>query len=148
MTMDLKDFQRLLDAHGADPAGWPAQDREAALNLVAGSDVAEAMLERAGRLDGLLSRGLAEGAGPDLRRRIVAAASATEAPAARRRPAGRWPLAPWRLGVATAAAASVALGIVVGLEVPAIADFYTASEIATDLTAATYGQFAGIEDIR
>src|SRR5690242_1404601 len=54
--MTLDELQTLLDAHGADPAQWPAALRVAALGLIAADAGARATHEAAQRLDAALAR--------------------------------------------------------------------------------------------
>ena len=56
MTMTLSRFQRLLDVHGADPAGWPQPERDAAERLLASGAAAAVALEEARALDALIAR--------------------------------------------------------------------------------------------
>ena len=44
-------LQRLIDAYGADPARWPAAERDAAKRLLAETPAMSARLEDAARLD-------------------------------------------------------------------------------------------------
>ncbi len=127
----LARLAELLEAYGADPARWPAEEREAALALLALSPEARRRRDEAARLDALLDRVAAEPgdvptASPALRERVVAAAGITPTTSdavrtrdeARRRgdrPAARRPL-PSRRGLAVAlpfaAAAALALWLV------------------------------------
>ena len=56
MTMTLARFQRLLDVHGTDPAGWPQSERDAAKRLLAADAAAASALAQARALDGLIAR--------------------------------------------------------------------------------------------
>ncbi len=49
-------LQSLIDAYGAEPARWPADERAAALLLLANSAEARAYAQDAGVLDALLDR--------------------------------------------------------------------------------------------
>jgi hypothetical protein len=49
--MDLSDFRRHLSAHGPDLSAWP--DRDAAIDLLAVSDEAVALLAAAGAEDSI-----------------------------------------------------------------------------------------------
>jgi hypothetical protein len=51
MTMDMKNFEYLLDLHGADFARWDESDAAAARQLLAASEDARQALARAARLD-------------------------------------------------------------------------------------------------
>ena len=52
-------FQRLLDAHGADLARWPVQQRADAERLLATDPAARALWERARQFDARIARQLA-----------------------------------------------------------------------------------------
>ena len=53
--MTREELQSLLDAHGADPARWPAEARTAAMRLIAGDAEAARMLREAQALERLLA---------------------------------------------------------------------------------------------
>lgn len=117
-------LQRLIEAYGADPARWPAEERDAAVRRAAGDPAAQAALAEARQLDDLLDRLEAPEAG---------ALSLPAALPAQQRPflAG---LASWRLwpGVAVLAMASV-LGVAIGL-----------SDIADRVAGASNGDVAAL----
>ena len=52
--MTPKRFRRLLDAYGADPARWPAEDAPAIQALLDSSEQARTMQREAARVDDLL----------------------------------------------------------------------------------------------
>lgn len=54
--MTLKELQGLLDTHGAAPERWPADRRQAALDLLAQSAEARAMRDGAAAFDRILDR--------------------------------------------------------------------------------------------
>lgn len=56
--MTLEELRSLLDAHGGDPARWPADRRAAAEELAARDPAAAAALAEASALDGLILRAL------------------------------------------------------------------------------------------
>lgn len=148
MTMNLERFESLLDTHGADPVRWPDRERVAAMDLLAQSSDAKAALAVAQRLDALLVSGLAEHASANLHYRINAAASPIRAAQPERTGWFSFLVAPWRIGAATAAAASIALGMVVGLETSVATVLDEDTTQIMDLTALAYGEFDGIEDIQ
>jgi hypothetical protein len=80
--MTMAEFQDLLDAHGAYPAAWPAQKRDAATQLLADKPQARAALERASRLDAAIADRLK--AVKDDGRRVVTALAARPLPRQRR----------------------------------------------------------------
>lgn len=146
--MNIAAFTDLLDTHGGDPSRWPEPDRAAALAFAGQSPEAADALEAAQRLDRLLSAGLAEQASANLRFRIGAAAHPARRPAAPA--AGRLQafLDRWRLGVATAAAAaSIALGMVVGLQTSVASVLDDAPQESIDLAALAL-EVNGLEDIQ
>lgn len=55
MSVNLKDFEYLLDLHGADFSRWPGEDAAAAQRLMRDSAEARALLERARNLDGMMA---------------------------------------------------------------------------------------------
>ncbi len=55
MTMDVKNFEYLLDLHGADFARWDKLDAAAARGLMAQSDAARDLFARAQALDALMA---------------------------------------------------------------------------------------------
>lgn len=148
MTMNLERFESLLDTHGADPERWPDQARDAAMGLLAQSSDAQAALAAAQRLDAMLVSGLAEHASANLHYRISAAATLTRTAQPDRAGWFSFLAEPWRIGAATAAAASIALGMVVGLQtsVATVLDEETAPTM--ELAALAYGELDGIEDIQ
>ena len=54
--MELERFRQLIEAYGAEPARWPAAEREAARRLAASDARAAAMLAEAAGLDRLLDQ--------------------------------------------------------------------------------------------
>jgi len=142
--MDIARFQALLDARGGDPDRWPERERSVALAFAARSPEAARALAAAQELDRLLTSGLAREAGANLAYRITAAAAMDRVPAPR---PFRSLFDRWRVGAATAAAAaSMALGMVVGLETNA-AVLDLAPQESIDLAALAFGEVSGLEDI-
>ncbi len=74
VTMPLKQFQEMVDAHGADPAGWPPAQRKAAVRLVERSAAARAQLEAAAELDTMLDLVPPPAVSAELEAKILAAA--------------------------------------------------------------------------
>ena len=136
--MTIAEFERLLDVYGSDRTRWPAEARASAGQLVARDRAARRLLAEAEALDRALERAplptLAQEAA--IAERIVAAARRTprivpptrteasrpdipadnvvQLPAARGRP--RWLTTRTAFGgVASALAASLALGVFLGL---------------------------------
>ncbi|QJE74700.1 hypothetical protein HHL28_18010 [Aerophototrophica crusticola] len=118
-AMTLDDLAFLLDAYGAEPARWPAEQRAAALALVLASPEARLLLEEAKAVDRLLDREPTPAVGLDRVGRVVAATLAA-LPAEPRRGAWQALLALFapRPGWAPAAAlaACAAAGVLVGAE--------------------------------
>ena len=114
-AMNLRRLEALLDAHGADPARWPAAERAAAQELLAADPAAQKRLHEARRLDRALDR-LPPAPAPaaDLAARIRAVAlqqnplAAPAAPAPAPIPANG-NRAPWRFTAALAASALIGL---------------------------------------
>jgi hypothetical protein len=119
MTMTLARFQRFLDVHGADPAGWPPPERAAAERLLTADGDAAAAFAQSRALDASIARdamGQMDAAG------VLRALSARPLPPQRRRFLWRrWPSELLTLDFAPAwprlaALAGVAvLGFVLGL---------------------------------
>jgi len=113
--MDIDRLRSLVDAYGAEPAHWPADERAAALLLLANSAEARAYAEDAEALDTMLDR-------VPLRPTVIVdpaalAARITRTPARRQAARSAWSLRPafgfgWPNLAALAAAAIV--GFVVG----------------------------------
>jgi hypothetical protein len=57
VTLSADRFKAILDAYGADPARWPADERDAALRFMAEDLRAEAWIDEARAIDGLLTAG-------------------------------------------------------------------------------------------
>jgi hypothetical protein len=123
-------FALLIEAYGAEPSRWPAAERAAAEAFAASGAVPGAALADAAILDRTLDRLPTEDIRPALRARVLAAYDEV---AARRaigpfgiiiRAIGRtrdmiWPGAPlWQ--PASALAASLVIGLVLGLLVPSV----------------------------
>lgn len=110
--MDETRFQTLADAWGADLRRWPETDRAAAEAFRAAQPArAAALLTEAGALDHLLGQAPSAQASPELRARVIAAA--TTAGLKPRRPLFTRPFA-WLSGAGWAAAC--AAGAIVGLQ--------------------------------
>ena len=141
-SMTLDRFTRIVEAYGSRADRWPEQEREAALQLVAGNEQARALLERSAGLDELIDAAPDLSASRSLRERILAAA-----PAARRRWAERlndWASGLWPLGrnwqPLGALAAAAALGVAAGLGVPAPADAEPEAYEVSDLVLEEYDE--------
>ena len=112
--MDMARLAQLLDAYGADPRRWPAEERQPALALLSRSAAARALRDDAAALDTLLDTSVAPAPAPQLMAAILAAA---ERPGWRQWLAELWPLGPaWQ--PASAFAAAILLGIAVGVGAP------------------------------
>lgn len=71
--MTLERLDNLLAAYGADEAGWPAGERQAARELIAASAEARRLLEDARALDTLLNAAPVEEPSAELVERLMAA---------------------------------------------------------------------------
>jgi len=122
MMMGLDRFRELMDAYGAEPARWPANERAAAEALLAINAEAAQLRERAGALDALLDKaaGLDSAAGMamaiDTERLIAAITTQPQRTAAivQLRPARRASPGAFWLKVASLAAAAT-IGFLVGV---------------------------------
>jgi hypothetical protein len=119
MTRDR--FAALLEAYGADPAHWPASERQAAQALAEADPAGGRARAEAAALDRILNAAPVEPPSAELMARVMAAAPAAPAAVHRPRPAGRlqtmlrWLLpgaGTWQPAAATAAA--LVLGLAVG----------------------------------
>jgi hypothetical protein len=84
MTMTPKRVREIIEAYGADPVRWPADERDAALAMVGADAGLAALLQESRRLDVLLDQfapPLPQANADDLARQI--AVSAQEMPARR-----------------------------------------------------------------
>ncbi len=108
-AMNEARFEALVRAHGADPARWPAAEREAARAQLAATPAARGVLAEEAALDALLRAVPAPTPSSALIGELLAAA-----PRPRRRFGALAPLvALWR--PATALALAAVLGLAVGL---------------------------------
>lgn len=99
--IDLDRLRNVLDAYGAEPERWPAEERDGLQALVSSTPEAETLVREAARLDALLDRA---SPAPDssalLARRVL-----DQAPTPARRASSRG----WRVALPIAAAAALAL---------------------------------------
>lgn len=132
--MDKRRLDALLDAYGADPARWPAAERNAAQALLASDPTAQARLEQARLLDRALDA-LPPAPAPagDLAARIRNAARQPVAPAITV-PAPANTNSPWRFTAALAA--SAVIGLWLGFAaVPVTSPFTSGGSTTIDLAA-------------
>jgi hypothetical protein len=121
--MNLKRFKEIVEAYGADPARWPANERAAAEAFLAASSEARAVRDAEARLDTVLSRAESPAPSTELAARIL-----RTAPTERRtRSAGltSWLAELWEGPIwqpATALAVSMVLGLAVGAFAPLFPD--------------------------
>lgn len=109
----LTRLSELFDAYGADPDRWPLEDRVAALELMARSPEARALMHRAAELDTLLDtaplavppRATADA----LAARIVGKIAAPDVVTLTRKSRASWGWPNW-----TALAAAAVAGLIVG----------------------------------
>jgi hypothetical protein len=139
--MELNRLKEVMDAYGAEPARWPADERAGAQALLRRSPEARALQDEARRLDRALD--LMPGIGPSsaLTDRILA-----QAPA----PRGAWAIwrivwpfeRPWRPVAAWASAA--ALGLVLGVVSPPAGLFAQDGTqiVYADIDGLAFGDFA------
>ncbi|MES1990288.1 MAG: hypothetical protein V4441_04965 [Pseudomonadota bacterium] len=141
-NMTMQRFSEIVDAYGALVHRWPADERDAALALLADSAEARDRVQAAGELDAMLDAAPAPApASPDLVARIMAARPRAIAviAAARQSKDGFWKSLVseiWPYGSpalpAGALAASIVLGVSFGLSAPgAMAAFGLGAETAT-----------------
>ncbi len=138
-TIDRARLRRLLEAYGAEPARWPAAEREAALALLGRSVEAAALRSEAAELDRLLDEAALPQASPELMAEVLADASLS--------PWRRWAVALWPFGPiwkpASALAMAATLGIVVGLLLPT-QEFVDRTQIAAEIDGLLFAPTAGM----
>lgn len=137
-VMTLEDFEALVGTYGADPARWPAGEREDAQSFLMQSDEAQGVLAEALMLDQLLDQAPGGETYGALTARIMATAPGGEAEELSlfvRIGRALWP----QTGIARPAAllgASLALGIYMGASgASANVDTYSYEESDSDLFA-------------
>lgn len=110
--MSLVRLQALLEAYGAKPERWPAEERDAARALLAQSPQAQRWRDVSAQLDAVLDLAPAHAPSPTLLERIVAAAPRREPAPSRTAHRAKQPARAWRYAAATlplAAAAALVL---------------------------------------
>ncbi|GHD47116.1 hypothetical protein GCM10017083_17060 [Thalassobaculum fulvum] len=132
----------LIDAYGADPERWPADEREAARRLVDADPALAAELAEAAAFDALLDALPAEAPRPALRVALNAIPDR-----ARLRWSDRlatlWPFgAPW--GPAAGLVAAALFGVVIGVTVPDPAAVTDAASSGTATTTVAYDPVAAV----
>lgn len=111
MTLDR--FTAILDAYGAEPRRWPAEERDRASAFAHADPRGRALLAEARRLDATLDLDPAPTVRPELRARVLAAAPTPSQ-------ALSWAVAGWarlwapRAGLVAAGLAGVMFGAVLG----------------------------------
>lgn len=114
-SMTMTRLEAILDAYGADPERWPADERDAVETLVAASQEARALLRAAADLDEILDAAPSHAVRPKLADDIVAALPSKQKPSLRlaaSRPAPKRTRLSWRWAtqiVPMAAAAALVL---------------------------------------
>ncbi len=140
--MDMARLAEILDAYGADPRRWPADERDPALALLSESDEARALRDAAASLDTLLDLSYAPSPAPALMAAILAAAQPI---GWRRWLADFWPVGPaWQ--PVSALAAAVVLGIAVGAGAPEIVLPDAADGAIADVESLALGPAFDLED--
>lgn len=129
--MDRARFAALLDAYGAEPRRWPADERAQALAFAADDPGAPALLAAAATLDALIDAGAPQPAGADLRDAIIGSA--------RIKPVRR--LALWwaGAGLGAALAGAVAGAVTVSIMAPGLGHDASLDQIAASSTV--FGDF-------
>jgi hypothetical protein len=123
-------FRTLAEAYGADPARWPAAERDAALALVARRDPdTMSVLADAAMLDRMLAAHTVAAPDPALVRRVVASAPARRNPGRRR---DAWYSG---IGLAGVGLAGVAAGMLAMSLLATRVTTPTASELSYSTTA-------------
>lgn len=124
----------LLAAYGADPARWPAEERDDALGWLAAHPEAFALRDEAGALDAALALDAAEHApSAALTARVLQAASGATVVA--------FPARRWNAGALAALAACAVMGVVIGFSASGVDD-----DAMADADAA-FGAAFGVGDL-
>jgi len=140
--MDIVRLAEILDAWGADSRRWPADEREAALALLAGSEAARALRADAASLDMLLDLAVAPAPSPALMAAIMAGA---EPAGWRRWLAEFWPVGPaWQ--PASAFAAALVLGVAIGIGAPDIVLPDTGDSAIADVESLALGPSLNLDN--
>jgi hypothetical protein len=113
MTMDR--LKSLLDAYGASPARWPAEERAAAEAMIASSEAARAAFAEASRLDSLLDSAAPPPPVDRLAWRLRGIGPKAEPAVASLRPRRGWM---GSLARAAAVVLAVAGGVAIGFSLP------------------------------
>lgn len=132
MTMDR--LNTLLEAYGASPSRWPAEEREAAEAMIAASDEARAAFAEAAHLDSMLDQAPPPPPADRLGWRLRAVGPKAEPMVASTGPSRGWM---GNLARAAAVVVAVAGGVGIGLALPGhradqtVADNGGATAVAT-----------------
>lgn len=142
----LERFAGIVDAYGASPERWPADERAAAEAMVAGSAEARALLAEAAALDSVLSAAPVDAPSAALTERLIAARP--RGPAAMASPRVSQGIlrglidAVWPYGSPVVPAGALAASIMLGVALGSVADITVAGEEAYDTASVE----AGTED--
>lgn len=140
--MDPGRLAEILDAYGADPRRWPQAERAPAEALLAVSEEARALRDRAAALDALLDLSAAPTPAPELQAAILAGA---HRPGWRRWLADFWPVGPaWQ--PASAFAAAIVLGVAIGVGAPDIVLPDAADGAIAEVESLALGPTLDLED--
>ena len=124
MAMNQERFDLLIQAYGAEPARWPATEREAAARYLAEHPRAAAPLAAARTLDAMLDAWAPQQATVALRERILASApQAGSIETHRARPGWRW-RGLWLSGAGLAAACAAGAITGASLIAPSLANAF------------------------
>ncbi|MGE0116647.1 MAG: hypothetical protein AB7S71_20395 [Dongiaceae bacterium] len=117
-TMTSERLEAIVAVYGADPARWPAAERDAAASLLARSDAARALTAHAAALDAALDAVPSLSPTPALRAAVLAAAPQARPPSLLTRLRESWRAMRDEFGNVPAMgslfAASLVLGVIAG----------------------------------
>ena len=131
--MDTNRFAELLDAYGADPRRWPANERAAALALAQASTEARRLLEQATATDALLAMPPSIAPSSDLAARIMAQLPAQPASLDQRLLGLLREISPFRILWPQLATLALALSIGVGVGLGDYMESFVAAEDSASL---------------
>jgi hypothetical protein len=143
--MTRERLAQILATYGSHPNRWPANERQAAVALLATHEQAQQVLAQEAELDAILAVAPTVEPSHRLRERILRAAPS--APTAWSDRLDRWASGLWPMGRSYqplgALAAAAALGIAVGLVLPS----QDTDADSSDLGDGTYEAFADLGDL-
>jgi hypothetical protein len=132
-TMAIERLEAIVAAYGADPARWPAAERDAAVSLLSRSEAARALIEHAAALDAALDAVPPLPPAPALRTTVLAAAPRPAPPSPFARLRDGWRALGGAFGNVPATGSLLAASLVLGVLAGGILADATVAESDPDL---------------